>query len=89
MEFLAISVLKAPSTDFHESNFESFHLHSRYIVQILVHFTKWDPKGDQKGDQKGDPKGNPKGGSKKFMVQKRKTMLLTATSKSEIFPSLV
>ena len=36
---------------------------------------KGNPKGDQKGDQKEDPNEDPKGDPKKFMVQKRKTIV--------------
>ena len=38
----------------------------------------------QNGIQKRDPKGDPKWDTKKFMVTKRETMLLTVTSKFKI-----
>ena len=36
---------------------------------------KGDPKGDSKWGPKRDPIGDPKGNSKRFMVQKRKTIV--------------
>jgi hypothetical protein len=45
------------------------------FVHLKTLMIQLDPKGDPKGNIKGDPKGDSKGDPKKFMVQKRKTIV--------------
>ena len=42
------------------------------MIQLV---SKVDPKGDPKWGPNRDPRGDPKGDPKRFMVQKRKTIV--------------